>query len=234
MNPELRKLIAAASLACVLLLLLPGSRAVAQLGEDEDFHYHWRLGNVVGTILGLFFPQQGDGELAFKLQKDGHLRGELLITSPESKQGEYWRYGSEIDPRTLQPIRGWSTFFWRGRSKSTSDEIEQKGVFDISCAIYTIRHEPFQKPRDMEIWSDGKIYPVTVLPMGDEVRTIAHRKVETRHYAIRGRDLPERRKWTAKVDFWLAKDQAATPVEIQISRRLADVRLELRPTATAG
>jgi hypothetical protein len=234
MNPELRKLIAAAGLACVLLLLLPGTRAVAQLGEDEDFHYHWRLGNVVGTILGLFFPQQGDGELAFKLQKDGHLRGELLITSPQSKQGEYWRYGSEIDPRTLQPIRAWSSFFWRGRSKSTSDEIEQKGVFDISCAIYSIRHEPFQKPRDMEIWSDGKIYPVTVLPMGDEVRTISNRKVETRHYAIRGRDLPERRKWTAKVDFWLAKDQAATPVEIQISRRLADVRLELRPTATAG
>jgi hypothetical protein len=134
----------------------------------------------------------------------------------------------------LQPIRAWTSFFWRGRSKSTSDEIEQKGVLDISCAIYTIRHEPFQKPRDMEIWSDGKIYPVTVLPLGDEVRTISNRKVETRHYAIRGRDLPERRKWTAKVDFWLAKDQAATPVEIQISRRLADVRLELRPNATAG
>ena len=234
MNPELRKLIAALGLACVLLLLLPGTRAGAQVGEDEDFHYHWRLGNVVGTILGLFFPQQGDGELAFKLQKDGHLRGELLITSPESKQGEYWRYGSEIDPHTLQPIRAWSSFFWRGRSKSTSDEIEQKGVYDISCAIYTIRHEPFRKPRDMEIWSDGKIYPVTVLPMGDEVRTISNRKIETRHYAIRGRDLPERRKWTAKVDFWLAKDQAATPVEIQISRRLADVTLELRPTATAG
>lgn len=234
MNPHLRKLAATAGLTCSLLLVLPGTRAGAQQSEDEDFHYHWRLGNVVGTILGLFFPQQGDGELAFKLQKDGHLRGELLITSPQSKQGEYWRYGSEIDPRTLQPIRAWSSFFWRGRSKSTSDEIEQKGVFDISCAIYTIRHEPFQKPRDMEIWSDGKIYPVTVLPMGDETRTISNRKIETRHYAIRGRDLPERRKWTAKVDFWLAKDQASTPVEIQISRRLADVRLELRPGATAS
>jgi Protein of unknown function (DUF3108) len=234
MSPYPRKLVAAAGLTCVLLLLLPASGAGALQSEDEDFHYHWRLGNVVGTLLGLFFPQQGDGELAFKLQKDGHLRGELLITSPQSKQGEYWRYGSEIDLRTLQPIRAWSSFFWRGRSKSTSDEIEQKGVYDISCAIYTIRHEPFQKPRDMEIWSDGKIYPVTVLPMGDEVRTISNRKIETRHYAIRGRDLPERRKWTAKVDFWLAKDQAATPVEIQISRRLADVTLELRPNVTAG
>jgi hypothetical protein len=233
MKPELRKLTVTAGAACVLLFLLAVSPATAQSG-DEDFHYHWHLGNVVGTVLGLFFPHQGDGELAFKMQKDGHLRGELLITSPESRQGEYWRYGSEIDPHTLQPIRAWSSFFWNGRSKSTSDEIEQKGVFDISCAIYSIRHEPFQKPRDMEIWSDGKIYPVTVVPKGDEVRIIADRKVETRHYAIRGRDLPDRRKWTAKVDFWLAKDSAATPVEIQISRRLADVRLELRPPATAG
>jgi hypothetical protein len=233
MKPELRKPTVAAGVACVLLLLMPVSPAAAQNG-DEDFHYHWRLGNVVGTVLGLFFPHQGEGELAFKMQKDGHLRGELLITSPDSQQGEYWRYGSEIDPHTLQPIRAWSSFFWRGRSKSTSDEIEQKGVFDISCAIYSIRHEPFQKPRDMEIWSDGKIYPVTVVPKGDEVRIIADRKVETRHYAIRGRDLPDRRKWTAKVDFWLAKDSAATPVEIQISRRLADVRLELKPPATAG
>ena len=51
----------------------------------------------------------------------------------------------------------------------------------------------------MEIWSDGKVYPITVVPMGDEVRTISSRSVETRHFAIRGRDLPERRKWTAKV-----------------------------------
>jgi hypothetical protein len=233
MKPEFRKLAVAAGLACALLAVLPGRSVVAQV-SNEDFHYRWHLGNVVGTVLGFFLPRQGDGELAFKMQKDGHLRGELLITSPDSRQGEFWRYGSEIDPHTLQPIRAWSSFLWRGRSKSTSDEIEQKGVFDISCAIYNIRHEQFQKPRDMEIWSDGKIYPVTVLPMGDEVRTISNQRVETRHYAIRGRDLPDRRRWTAKVDFWLAKDAAATPVEIQISRRLADVRLELSPIASPG
>jgi hypothetical protein len=236
MDRVFRKAPAAVALACALWLVTPGAGASAagSAGADEEFHYQWRLGNIVGTVIGLFLPHQGDGELAFKMQKDGHLRGELLITSPQSREGEYWRYGSEIDPRTLQPIRVWSSFFWRGRSKSTTDEIDQKGVLDISCAIYTLRHEVFDRPRDMEIWSDGKIYPITVIPMGDEVRTIANRSVETRHFAIRGRDLPERRKWTAKVDFWLAKDSAATPVEIQISRRLADLRLELRPIASAG
>lgn len=200
---------------------------------DEDFHYHWKLGNLLGTVLGLFLPREGDGDLAFKLQKDGHLRGELMITSPESHGGEYWRYGSEIDPRTLQPIRVWSSYQWHGRSKSENDEVDQKGVLDISCAIYAIRHEPPQKPRDMEIWSDGKVYPITVVPMGDEVRTVSKQRFETRHFAIRGRILPERRRWTAKVDFWLAKDSASTPVEIQISRRLADVRLELLPAAAS-
>jgi Protein of unknown function (DUF3108) len=236
MDRVLRKAPTAVVLACALWLVMPGAGASAagSAGPDEEFHYHWRLGNIVGTVIGLFLPHQGDGELAFKMQRDGHLRGELLITSPQSREGEYWRYGSEIDPRTLQPIRVWSSFSWRGRSKSTSDEIDQKGVLDISCAIYTLRHEVFDRPRDMEIWSDGKVYPITVIPMADEVRTISNRNVETRHFAIRGRDLPERRKWTAKVDFWLAKDSAATPVEIQISRRLADLRLELSPISSAG
>ncbi len=230
MRSPLRHLASALGLAALLLVLVPAGRASAQ-STDEDFHYHWQLRNVVGVILGFFFPRQGNGELAFKLQKDGHLRGELMITSPESREGEYWRYGSEIDPRTLQPIRVWSSYQWRGKSKSKTDEVDQKGVLDISCAIYSIRHAPPHQATDMEIWSDGKIYPVTVFPMGDEVRQVSDRNVETRHFAIRGRDLPDRRHWTAKVDFWLSKDAIATPVEIQISRNLADVKLELLPNA---
>src|SRR5262249_29234238 len=85
MNRVSRRLPAGAALAGALLLLLPGPGVSAQ-GSDEDFHYHWRLGNLVGTVLGLFLPRQGDGELAFKMQKDGHLKGELLITSPESRE----------------------------------------------------------------------------------------------------------------------------------------------------
>lgn len=201
---------------------------------DEDFHYHWELRNLVGAVLGLFFPREGNGELAFKLQNDGHLKGELLITSPLSRSNEFWKYGSEIDPRTLQPIKVWSSYFWRGKGKSHLDEVDQKGVLDISCAIYSIRHEPPHKPTNMEIWSDGKIYPVTVLPLGDEVRTVSQQQIPARHFAIRGRDIPDRRHWTAKVDFWLAKDSVATPVEIQISRNLADVRLELLAPKAAG
>jgi hypothetical protein len=237
MSARSRKLLAVLGLAGLLLAGAPAVTAQGAAGaqsQDEDFHYHWQLRNLVGTLLAIFLPHQGDGELAFKLQKDGHLRGELMITSPDSKEGEFWRYGSEIDPRTLQPIRVWSSYQWRGKSKSHSDEVDQKGVLDISCAIYSIRHEPPRKPTDMEIWSDGKVYPVKVLPMGEETVTVSNHDVATRHFAIRGRDLPDRRHWTAKVDFWLSKDGSATPVEIQISRSLADLRLELLPAASPG
>ena len=85
-----------------------------------------------------------------------------------------------------------------------------------------------EKSRRMEIWSDGKIYPVVVMPRGTETRKLSGRSIQTRHYSIRGVQIPGRRKWKGKMDLWLAMDEAATPVEINISRNLADVRMELK------
>ena len=81
----------------------------------------------------------------------------------------------------------------------------------------------------MEIWSDGKIYPVVVIPLGVETRRMQDgKKVDVRHFSIRGIDMPDRGKWKGKLDLWLARDEASTPVEILLSRNLADVRLELK------
>lgn len=231
-------------LACLLaipsaLLVTHGRAAPAELpAADEGFHYHWQLRNLLGVVAGFFLPRQGDGELTFKVQKNGHLLCELLITSPDSGEGENFRYGSEIDARTLQPFRAWSSYTWHGRSKSQNDEIEQKGVIEIVSGIYALRRNPPVKPRRMEIWSDGKIYPVVVIPLGDESKLVGGRQIETRHYSIRPVDLPGRRRWKGKVDCWLARDAVVTPVEILISRSLADVRLELAtgpaPATPAG
>jgi hypothetical protein len=83
----------------------------------------------------------------------------------------------------------------------------------------------------MEIWSDGKIYPVVVIPLGEETRRVGNTKVATRHFSVRGIESPDRRKWKGKLDLWLAKDDAATPVAILISRNLADVRMDLQPAS---
>ena len=214
----------------LLSLLTPGLGSSGErslVALDEQFQYRWQLKNFVGAVAGLFLPNQGEGSLTFKTT-NGHLRSELMITSSASRQGEYFRYGSEVDKSTLQPIRAWSAYSWRGESKSKSEEIEKKGVLDVAAGIYAIRSDPPEKARRMEIWSDGKIYPVVVTPRGMELRKLSGKNVYARHYTIRGLELPGRRKWKGKMDLWLAKDEAATPVEILISRNLADVRMEIK------
>lgn len=204
---------------------VPGEAAAPAL--DEQFQYRWQLKNFVGAVAGLFLPNQGEGSLTFRTT-NGHLRSELMITSSASREGEYFRYGSEIDKSTLQPIRAWSAYSWRGESKAKSEEIEKRGVLDVAAGIFAIRRDPPTKSRRMEIWSDGKIYPVVVMPRGTETRKLSGRSIQTRHYSIRGVEIPGRRKWKGKMDLWLATDEAATPVEILISRNLADVRMELK------
>jgi hypothetical protein len=103
-------------------------------------------------------------------------------------------------------------------------------VLDIASGIYAIRRDPPTKSRRMEIWSDGKTYPVVVIPLGNETRRIGKEKVATRHYSVRGVETPGQRKWKGKLDLWLTKDATATPVGILISRNLADVRMDLKST----
>jgi len=223
---------AAAVLVAILWILPAVGRAAEPAAPapppNEEFHYRWSLHNFLGTLAGLFRPNHGDGELTFKTDDNGHLKSELMITSPAAG-GDFWRYGAEIDAARLQPLRAWSSYRWRGKAKSENQEITQQGVIDIVSAIYSIRNDPPDRPRRLSIWSDEKVYPVLISPRGRERRTLPAGTVDTRHYAIRGIDTGEGRFWKGKVDLWLATDPAATPVVIQISRSLADVRLQLTP-----
>jgi hypothetical protein len=214
---------------------LQALQAPAPSPAGEQFRYRWTLGNFVGTLASVFLPHQGVGELTFEPQKNGRLRTELLITSPSSKAGEYWRYGAEIDPASRQTLRAWSSYLWRGEHKSKSEDIGTNGVFDVVSGIYEIRRDPPVRSRKMEIWSDGKIYPVLVIPLKPERKRLGNQVVSARHYTIRGIDAPGDgdRRWKGKLDLWLATDPASTPVEIMISRNLADVRLVLVSSSTS-
>ncbi|HKI05661.1 MAG TPA: DUF3108 domain-containing protein [Thermoanaerobaculia bacterium] len=226
MQPRLRGIILLLVMAC---LLAGASGAFAQAKAQEEFQYRWQLRNFMGNLAGLFLPNHGEGSLTFRTEPNGHLLSELSITSSAKYQGEYFRYGSEIDTKTLQPIRAWSAYSWRGETKSKSGPIKEEGVLDVASGIYAIRQDPPEKPRRMEIWSDGKIYPVVVMPLATATRKMRDgRKLDVRRYSIRGVDIPGRRKWKGKLDLWLTRDEAATPVEIVISRNLADVHMELK------
>ncbi|HEX9945075.1 MAG TPA: DUF3108 domain-containing protein [Thermoanaerobaculia bacterium] len=227
MNSNLRRILLLSALS--FLMVLSSGASAQGAGQSEEFQYRWQLRNFMGNLASLFLPHQGEGSLTFKTDRNGRLRSELTITSSATRQGEYFRYGSELDVRTLQPIRAWSAYSWRGETKSKSEPIAQDGVLDVASGIYAIRQDPPEKTRRMEIWSDGKIYPVVVIPLGLDTRKTRDGKVmQVRRYSIRGIEVPGRRKWKGKLDLWLARDEASTPVEIVISRNLADVHMELK------
>lgn len=214
-------------------LLLPGASPVTaeaegrSLPDRETFEYRWSLVGFGGLIARLFLPSHGEGVLTYERQADGKVVSDLLITSEHSKQGEYWRYGSVIDPRKGESVRAWSSYRWRGEEKSKEQDVEEPGVRDIVAGIRALRLDPPDKPRPMEIWSDGKIYPVVVIPKNRETRRLGDHEVPVRRYTVRGVDVEGRNPWKGSMELWLADDAISTPVEIQLERSLAKLRLEL-------
>lgn len=197
------------------------------LPDEETFRYRWSLVGFGGLIAGLFLPSEGDGVLTYRRNRHGRVVSDLLITSGKSKKGEYWRYGSEIDTREGESVRAWSSYRWRGEEKSKEQRVQEGGVRDIVAGIRALRLDPPDKPRRMEIWSDGKIYPVVVIPRNRETREVEGREVPARRYTVRGVDVEGRDRWKGSMELWLAEDEESTPVEIQLERSLAKLRLRL-------
>lgn len=194
---------------------------------DHEYHYRWSLGGLMGFVGRLFLPGHGEGVMSYHRLEDGRVKTELLITSEAAENGEYWQYGSEIDPDTGDSVEAWSSYRWRGEEKSKHQEVEEEGVKDIVAGILSLRLDPPAGPRRMEVWSDGKTYPVLVIPRKKDTREVGEQEVLARHYEVRGLDVPGRRRWKGSMDVWLAEDEAATPVEIHLERSLAKLRLRL-------
>jgi uncharacterized protein DUF3108 len=206
--------------------------AVAAAADEESSYevlrYRWRLKGVRGAVAGLFLPSQGEGSLTTAAAPNGGLTSELLITAKAGAGGDYWRYGSELDPAGRRTLRAWSSYVYRGERKSKETRLDGGAdIVDVASGIYLIRQDPPNRPRRMRIWSDGKLYPVVVVPRGVETRRTPKGPLRVRHFTIRGVKEPGERQWKGSMDLWLADDEAATPVEIQVERSWAGVRLEL-------
>lgn len=216
---------ALALVAATLAAALPA--AAAEVRGPEELHYRWNLGRILGRVAGIFLPSEGDGVMTMK-RTNGDFVTELVITSEHSREGEFWRYGSQIDPQSGYAEKAWSSYRWRGEAKSKRDDLNGAEVIDIVSGIYAIRRDPPKASRHMEVWSDGKIYPVVVIPKGEAMRKIGGKPVATRHYTVRGYKTPDGRFWKGALELWLANDAAATPVEIHITRDMAAVQLRLQ------
>jgi hypothetical protein len=218
--------VARALLAAALIVPLAGA---APAGAEESLGYRWTLRGVGGRVAGLVMPNHGRGELRSRPANGGRIT-ELEITSPAADRNEFFLYGGETraDGTTS---RAWSSYRWRGRAKSEKNPVEEDGVVDVASGIHLIRERHPDQPMSLRIWSDGKVYPVTVTKVGTEPVNVPAGNFIADHYRIRGVRAPGGRSWKGGLDIWLAKDEAATPVRIQVERGFANVRLELLPDA---
>lgn len=216
-----------AAVLALVLICYPSLGAAHPL--DEEFHYQWRLTNLLGRIAGLFFPSQGEGVLSHRTNGEGNLVSQLEITSDKSEEGEFWLYGAEIDLEKQKTVRAWNAYRYRDKDKSKKSEVDQQGVVDVASGILQIRRSPPRTPTPMRIWSDGKVYAVEVVPMGQEELEIGERKIPTKRYLVRGDDSAGDREWKGKIELWLQQDEVATPAAILIYRNGIGVLLELDP-----
>jgi hypothetical protein len=213
-------------LAAALLLPLLGA---APAGAVESLDYQWSLRGFLGRLAGVVVPHEGRGQLRSRPNEGGRIT-ELEITSADAGRDEFFRYGGAMraDGTTTQ---AWSSYRWRGEEKSHRDPVAEAGVVDVASGIHLIRERHPQSPLHLRIWSDGRVYPVVVDKVATEPVTVPAGSFVADHYRIRGVKTPGQRYWKGGLDLWLAKDELATPVRIQVERGFANVRLELLPGA---
>ncbi len=211
----------------LLALILVGTPALASPEpREEEFQYRWHLTHFLGRIAGLFFPSRGEGVLTHRTNDEGHLVSQLEITSEKTEDGEFWLYGAEVDTERSRTIRAWSSYRFRGKEKCRRAEVGQSGVVDIASGILRIRRVPPQTITRMKIWSEGKIYPVEIVPKGPTSLRVGDHKVETLRFLIRGtRDTGS--SWKGRIELWLQLDEAATPAAILVYQNGIGVLLEL-------
>jgi hypothetical protein len=209
-------------LAAAAVLILLG-RPVS--GAVEELDYGWKLKGFGGAIVGLFFPDSGDASLVTESGPGASFTTVLELTSPH-REGEYYRYGSEIGT-SGRPVRVWSSYQFRGKSKLRERAVAEDEVLDFASAIQILRRERPVAVRYLRLWSDGREYPLSVSPRDEEPVDCAGRSWTARRYDIVGRKVEGERFWKGKFQIWLADDEDATPVRIVGEKGLLTVRLEL-------
>ncbi len=223
----------AAALAAELGIPEPGLETTTPVSTVavERFHYTWKLSKFLGWIAGFFLPSRGAGTLTFEPLAENRMRGELMITSQDSESGEFWGYETEMDLESGYTLRAGSSYSFNGKQRQKQAEIGDEGVFDVASTIYWLRRELPRHSRRIEVWSDGKIYPVLVQLKGVSKRKVGDQRITARRYIIAAAPGATVR-WKGKLELWIAEDPEATPIEIVVHRGGAAVRMRLaEPTS---
>ena len=199
---------------------------------DEMLVYRWRVEGVKGLILRLVAPGRGEGSLTTVLNAQGHFETELHMSAERRRQGDFWRYGSSVDPVAQRSLRAWTAQKIGDKEKSREADLEEDDVIDLASGILLVRRDPPKLRRRMRIWSNGRLYPVVIEPLGTDRTEFGGERITVRRYAISGYRVPGEREWKGGLELHLADDESATPVEILVVNKGVRARLSLDKEAS--
>ena len=199
---------------------------------DELLVYRWKVEGIKGLILRLVAPGRGEGSLTTVLNADGHFETELHMSAEKRRQGDFWRYGSSVDPEARRSLRAWTAQKIGDKEKEGEADLEGDDVIDLASGILLVRRDPPTMRRRMRIWSNGKLYPVIIEPRGEDHAPFRGKQTRLRRYAISGYRVPGEREWKGGLELLLADDESATPVEMLVLNKGVRARLRLDEQAS--
>lgn len=199
---------------------------------DEMLVYNWKVEGIKGLILRLVAPGSGEGSLTTVLNDEGYFETELHMSAEKRREGDFWRYGSSVDPLAQRSLRAWTAQRIGDKEKSREANLESDDVIDLASGILLIRRDPPRLRRRMRIWSSGKLYPVVIEPRGVGRVEFRGRPTTVRRYAITGYHVPGEREWRGGLELVLADDSSATPVEMFVVNKGVRARLRLDEEAS--
>ena len=116
---------------------------------------------------------------------------------------------------------------FRGELKQREQEVDVPNIIDYAAGFYRLRWDPPATKTRMTLWSEGETYPVEVVPLEEDVRKIAGKKIKTRGYRIRGVKVEGKRAYDNELWVYFALDERATLVEFVAKRGLVKARVRM-------
>lgn len=218
--------------AAILIVLLATTQIAGAAEETRQaLHYEWTLSGVFGFLARAFLPGRGEGVLNNRLDDQGHLTTELIVTS-RGAENDYWRYGSESDTKADRLLRAWTSYSFRGKQKSKEKRPAERGVVEASSLIYRISEDPPSAEMVLRVWWDGDILPVRIVPLGVDVLATADGPLDARLFLVRG-EPHDGKKLHGQMRLWLSLADNE-PLDFTVSRSLARVHFRRQHATPAS
>ena len=224
-------------------------------GENlEVVSYDWKLKGFLSFIAGLRFPTSGSGTLAtVYLAGEEIVETELRIIT-DNATGDRYRYHSVIDISEKRTVQSFDGYQFEGRTKSDTttfdyskgktrrvridtkkgsgetvrfDEFKGTNVKDVLTAINHIRKSSHEitAPQRQGVFAGGKVYEVLITPGSTRNFSFGGRRVEGKLFTITA--TPENRdRWPGDVEVWITTNDERIPLEIDLGKSMASLRLK--------